>query len=1022
MNFKRHLYLVFGLAVCLWLFAPQSARAAEGVIDLMIDQNGNSVQTDDGDAIAVRVLPNPNHYSAARWYKSQGFSGSPQALLVDGYDAVRDGRTVYVNAANVDEASHLIYTNIYLISYNQNPNFKTIDVLGQIVDHWRFNSNLNTPGHCYISTLTCQNDTDCTDGQTCFGKSTAPGRCRPANNDVCYTDADCGAGIYCDSLRAKIARDVRRLGILGDLRESLSAFKQANSKYPVLGAGTYLPLTSLSVWPSWQSSFLPKLGSAQSLVDPINMLGPCAEHDAVTCWNENTNSFADPEVGNNTLELPGGSYAFVYSSDSNGSNYSLCAAMESKSLGYNTTEGQLADSGCVASGAGYTGSSNNLPPVLISANLQGEQGQAFSGFIKVLDPEGNPLNWNINTAGATWSNWSAAPIMQDTANPNQKKLYAAAAGNTGTYNVSLTVTDGQGGTLATVTPIKINNGAPTIQSDDVIYYPSTVIPLTIRFNITDKHHPVTYTLTKATWNSGPYDLLSPGNATFMGATSNRVGDTVYYTLKYNLHTTNKFTTDTTFVYVITAKDAYNTTATRQVNLVIKVDPPILDFNCAKAVRVGASYYCGLGWQKQGDHTITYSAVGLLPTGLVISGSEGAIEDDLGNNAQARLKPWHRLMSWLEGAFKPAKAAVMMLYYSLNGTPTTASSSLLVKIKAENEFGAVSQREFNLAVNTYCGDGARQTPNLEGRGGFYNDGHEDCDGNAGIAVNRSQIGVSSINLQYGCTNKVGEAVPYPIMNNQYFCVYLSSEAEDGGGYCGDGYCQAKIKRNGVLVPWEIDGYCPADCTCAGVNQVQEGNACICAEGWFDCETETPGCETNHACDILPDGGTGGGGSVFDGCAQDEYLCGGECYSRTSQFSCGANSNKCYNYQGSTCTTSCESGMYNCDGRYDCEASSCSCPLGSHWNSAAWPNAQCVSDSQEGCPNGQLPCGEECYNPNSQKCCPPVNICSITFGCDDEADTVCNLNQSCCYVQGVANCANNAAMCQYLQNQASGNNAN
>ena len=60
-----------------------------------------SLPADAADAIAVRIIPNPNHYSIVRWYEAQGFEGSPQALVVDGYEAIRDGRTVYVNAANV---------------------------------------------------------------------------------------------------------------------------------------------------------------------------------------------------------------------------------------------------------------------------------------------------------------------------------------------------------------------------------------------------------------------------------------------------------------------------------------------------------------------------------------------------------------------------------------------------------------------------------------------------------------------------------------------------------------------------------------------------------------------------------------------------------------------------------------------------------------------------------------------------------------------------------------------------------
>ncbi|HQO11020.1 MAG TPA: dickkopf-related protein [bacterium] len=1005
MNKRGYFYalIIVGLFFS-WAHCGQAAKSTgdePGGQTINNTINNTFIDDKDSDVIAVRVLPNPNHYSAARWYKSQGFSGSPQALLVDGYDAVRDGRTVYVNAANVDLATKNIYTNIYLISYNQNPQLKTVDVLGQIISHWRFNSNLTTAGNCYISTLLCENDNDCSQGQYCFGKTEAPGRCRPQENSVCYTDADCTQGLYCDSLRAKVARDVRRLRMLGDLRESLSAFKKINNKYPILGAGTYLPLSSISVWPSWQSLFLPQLGMPQSLIDPINKLGPCAGYNSETCWNEETKAFADPNPQDNNLELPGGSYAFVYSGDSNGSNYTLCAAMETKSLGYNTTEGQLAESGCVSSGAGYIGSGNNLAPVLIATNLQGQQDQEFNGFIKVIDPDGNPMDWSINTAATVWTNWrnngqnNVAPIMLDTSNPHQKKIYAQAAGNPGTYNLSLSVADGQGGVLSTVTPITIVNTAPLIQSDDIYYYPSTVIPLTINFSLSDKDQPISYTITKATWNSGPYDLLAPANATFLSESHHQVGDTVYYTLKYNLHTSNKFTHDTTFVYVITAKDKYNNTATRQLNINIKIDPPVLDFNCASSVRVGSYYSCRLGFSKQGDHTITYRAVGSLPSGLSIGEVMQPGGGVGGGSIQASRGSLWRFISKLSSWFKAAEAAVANTSYALQGTPTTAASAVSIKIKAENEFGAVSEREFLLNINNYCGDGVRQAPNSEGRGGFYNDGHEDCDGNSGIISDRSQIGSTSPTLQYGCTTKLGGAVPYPIMNT-YYCIYLSADDPNGGGYCGDGICQARIIRNNQLTPWEIGGYCLEDCTCAGDHLVPVGDSCECETGWYDCDSEALGCESEKPC---------------DGCGADQYECGNQCFSKNS-FDCGLYSSKCYSNSGTSCTTSCPSGYYNCNGTNECESTSCVCPDGQHWEANVWPDGACVANTPAGCPNGMLQCGTtglNCYNPDTQQCC--------------SNSTVCGINQYCCNVSSqVLTCVNNYVTCYIIMSGGNSGAAN
>ena len=978
MNFK----LMAGVTAVFCLLVLPAAFAQVDTFERNTPVNDNGILGGDSDAIAVRILPNPNHYSAARWYQSQGFSGSPQSLLVDSYDAVRDGRSVYVNAANVDLANKTIYTNIYLISYNQDPNLTTVDVLGQIVDHWQFNSNLNMVGGCSISTLNCNSDTDCIQDMVCVSASDEPGRCQLVENDACYTDNDCSQGLYCDNLRSKVARDVRRLGMLGNLREALSVFKQVNNKYPILESGTYLPLNSISVWPSWQSLFLPQLGVGQLALDPINSLGICGGFDAVTCWNKETQSFADPQPGNDSLELPVQSYVFSYASDNNGSNYSLCAAMETKSLDYDTAEGQLSDLGCIASGTGYTGSGNNLPPVLIDTNLYGEQDQSFNGFIKVIDPENNPLSWSIDTNNANWSGWSAAPVLQDTYNSNQKKLYAVKAGAVGTYNVTLNVTDVEGATMSTSTPIIISNDAPLIQSEDVDYYPSTVIPLTINFSIADKDYPLEYTFTRPQYNFGPYDLLSASNATFLGETFRRSGDTTYYTLKYNLLTSNKFLQDTTFAYLITATDNYGVVSTRQMRINIKVDLPILDFNCAKSIRLGSSYYCGLGWKKQGDHTINYTAVCDASTGLHIIDSTNAnnpIKKTLIN-----LGPGQKILAWLGLTGNQAEAAPLASYYSLQGRPLVASADNSIVIKAENEFGAVSLREFNLAINNYCGDGTKQQPNLEGRGGFYNDGQEDCDGNSGVVLSRAQIASSSSIFQYACTTVVGEETPYPIMNNQFFCTFSADEIN--GGFCGDGVCQFSIEKNGESIPWE-DGYCFQDCGNCGPNSSYNGSECVCSTGWFDCYA-TPGCDSQTICE----GSITGPGNT--GCPVGEYECGGECYENSyAKRTCVSvvSLAKCSG-SGSTClNVYCDEGYYNCDRINECESiGSCDCADGTVWNNLAWPNGWCVLDNPSGCDAGEDLCGDQCYNPQTEKCCSGSSICPI--------------DKTCCNINGVNICVN------------------
>jgi hypothetical protein len=115
-------------------------------------------QNNSPDAIAIRVVNNPDHFSALNWYRKQNFKGSPQSLVIDGYEAIRDGRTVYVNAGNTDGIN--LYTGIYIISYNQAAEDTTVDIFGQILSHWQFNSNLTAVGRCSTADRGCLADNE----------------------------------------------------------------------------------------------------------------------------------------------------------------------------------------------------------------------------------------------------------------------------------------------------------------------------------------------------------------------------------------------------------------------------------------------------------------------------------------------------------------------------------------------------------------------------------------------------------------------------------------------------------------------------------------------------------------------------------------------------------------------------------------------------------------------------------------------------------------------------------------------
>lgn len=257
---------------------------------LVVLKNNFSLAQTSSDAIAIRIMPNADHLSALDWYKKQGFKGSPQSVTVDGYEGVRDGRTVYVNVGNVTTgATNVLYTNIYLISYNQEAEKSTTDIFSQVLSHWKFNANITTSGVC-----------------------------RGDNNTSCRLDDDCGVGDFCDSLQSRITRDIRRLSDIAQIKAALAKYHTVGY-YPKLESGTYIPRRTLSVWPSWSEKFGKELG-VNLPVDPVNRIGSCPGFNEDTCWNESSLTFAS-----NLPSLPNGSLLYSYESTSG----EVCAVTES---------------------------------------------------------------------------------------------------------------------------------------------------------------------------------------------------------------------------------------------------------------------------------------------------------------------------------------------------------------------------------------------------------------------------------------------------------------------------------------------------------------------------------------------------------------------------------------------------------------------------------------------------------------------------------------------------------------------
>ncbi|MBU1020934.1 MAG: DUF4215 domain-containing protein, partial [Firmicutes bacterium] len=257
---------------------------------------------DNNDAVGIRVLPNGNYFSPLLWYYytfDPDRRGTPQSMVVDGYQAIREGRTVYVNSINIDEykKSHKLHPDIYLISYNEGAESDTKEIYNQMLNYMKFNTGV-------AGEIGALNDL---------------GVCSSNNSIYCLIDSDCelvNAG-YCNSDKAKLIRDTKRLADVQDINYLLDNYYNISrcsndpaitcynngqcygggvcgNYYPNLSAGTYVSGHSFSVWPSWQATLGNVLGSGLP-IDPINKLYGCSEgYNSETCWNDQSKDFACP--------------------------------------------------------------------------------------------------------------------------------------------------------------------------------------------------------------------------------------------------------------------------------------------------------------------------------------------------------------------------------------------------------------------------------------------------------------------------------------------------------------------------------------------------------------------------------------------------------------------------------------------------------------------------------------------------------------------------------------------------------
>ena len=276
-------------------------------------------ESKSGDAIGIRVYKNLDHLSPLSWYKAKQFVGQPQATSLDGYSAIADGRSTYINAANHTE-SGTNYTNIFVVSYNQGATADMQNIYKQMMDNFKFNTNLSNFKVCAMSGKYCSNDLECGAG------------------DVCRADKD------------KIARDTKRLADLRDMSEMIEVYKTKSSTYPQMISGTYLRGWSVSTWPSWQATLANDLGKALQS-DPINKYAGCsAPYDSITCWNGTAGQYMCP-AGSRV-------YQYRYLATGAGENYQLGSDFEyNNSAGWSNIGNNFAING-VCTGQGFSTSAN----------------------------------------------------------------------------------------------------------------------------------------------------------------------------------------------------------------------------------------------------------------------------------------------------------------------------------------------------------------------------------------------------------------------------------------------------------------------------------------------------------------------------------------------------------------------------------------------------------------------------------------------------------------------------------------
>ncbi len=319
-----------------------------------------------GDGIGIRLANNPTHVSARDWYDARGFRGSPQTATIDGYEAVKDGNTVYISASNMNTAGTSVASVIYILSLSQDAKSETQEIFKRLLEAFTLNVNITT-GNSNVCVVPARNGGN---GLLIRTRNVEENgvTTRIEETVECSADWECGAidtNARCASIKEKAQRDRTRLSDVYRMNASLEAAKMEAGIYPALTTGSFVSGVSTSRWPSWSQTLGASLASGATLPrDPVNRFVSCGRcransggalgaicsetsecaraetcvamtgedanrnnFDPATCWNPERQRYLCPMLAA-AVGRPLTSHIYQYRTIDQGSRYELATTFE----------------------------------------------------------------------------------------------------------------------------------------------------------------------------------------------------------------------------------------------------------------------------------------------------------------------------------------------------------------------------------------------------------------------------------------------------------------------------------------------------------------------------------------------------------------------------------------------------------------------------------------------------------------------------------------------------------------------